>query len=55
LSDSLFLEQADAVSGEALVAQRRWTPQIVLRAGQPITPTLRLLRDILPAPPRVAV
>jgi dihydroorotase len=32
--------------GEALIAERRWLPQLVLRAGEPIVPTLRLLRDV---------
>jgi hypothetical protein len=32
--------------GEILVAERRWIPHLVLRAGQPIVPTLRLVRDI---------
>ena len=32
--------------GEILVAKRRWVPHLVLRAGQPITPTLRLVRDV---------
>jgi dihydroorotase len=32
--------------GEILVAGRRWIPHLVLRAGHPIVPTLRLVRDI---------
>src|SRR5712675_2273208 len=32
--------------GEILVAERRWIPHLVLRAGQPIVPTRRLVRDI---------
>jgi dihydroorotase len=32
--------------GETLVAARRWIPRLVLRAGQPIIPTLRLVRDV---------
>ena len=32
--------------GEILVAERRWIPHLVLRAGQPIAPTLRLVRDV---------
>ena len=32
--------------GEVLAAARRWTPRLVLRAGQPIVPSLRLVRDI---------
>jgi hypothetical protein len=28
--------------GEILMAQRRWIPRLVLRAGQPVAPTLRL-------------
>jgi dihydroorotase len=34
--------------GEILVAQRRWIPRLVLRAGQPMVPTLRLVRDVTP-------
>lgn len=33
--------------GEVLVAERRWIPRLVVRAGQPIEPTLRLARDIV--------
>ena len=33
--------------GEVLVAERRWIPRLVVRAGQPIVPSLRLVRDIL--------
>jgi dihydroorotase len=36
--------------GETLIAERRWIPQLVLRAGEPIVPTLRLLRDIVAGP-----
>jgi dihydroorotase len=32
--------------GEILVAERRWIPRLVLRAGQPVVPTLRLVRDV---------
>jgi hypothetical protein len=32
--------------GEILVAERRWIPHLVLHAGQPIAPTLRLVRDV---------
>jgi dihydroorotase len=32
--------------GEILVAERRWIPRLVLRAGQPVIPTLRLVRDV---------
>jgi dihydroorotase len=32
--------------GEILVAERRWIPGLVLRAGQPVVPTLRLVRDV---------
>jgi dihydroorotase len=32
--------------GEILVAKRRWIPHLVLRAGQPVVPTLRLVRDV---------
>jgi dihydroorotase len=36
--------------GEILVAERRWIPRLVLRAGQPVIPNLRLVRDVrLPA------
>ena len=31
---------------EILVAERRWIPRLVLRAGQPVIPTLRLVRDV---------
>lgn len=40
--------------GESLIAERRWLPCLVVRAGEPIVPTLRLLRDVV-ATPRVAV
>jgi dihydroorotase len=33
--------------GEALIVERRWLPQLVLRAGEPVTPTRRLLRDVV--------
>jgi dihydroorotase len=32
--------------GQILVAERRWIPRLVLRAGQPVIPTLRLVRDV---------
>ncbi|MGC2200272.1 MAG: amidohydrolase family protein [Stellaceae bacterium] len=32
--------------GEALVVERRWIPRLVLRAGRPVVPNLRLVRDI---------
>jgi dihydroorotase len=32
--------------GETLVAGRRWIPRLVLRAGKPIVPNLRLVRDV---------
>jgi dihydroorotase len=32
--------------GNILVAERRWIPRLVLRAGQPVIPTLRLVRDL---------
>jgi dihydroorotase len=32
--------------GEILVAERRWIPRLVLRAGQRVIPTLRLVRDV---------
>jgi dihydroorotase len=35
---------------EALIAERRWLPHLVLRAGEPIVPTLRLLRDVVASP-----
>lgn len=34
--------------GEILVADRRWLPRLVLRAGRPTVPSLRLVRDIAP-------
>jgi dihydroorotase len=40
--------------GEALIAERRWLPHLVLRAGEPIVPTLRLLRDVVASPQRAA-
>ena len=33
--------------GETLVAERRWIPRLVLRAGQSIVPKLRLVRDVV--------
>jgi dihydroorotase len=33
--------------GEILMAERRWIPRLVLRAGQPIVPSLRLVRDVV--------
>jgi dihydroorotase len=36
--------------GEILLAERRWLPHLVMRAGEPITPTLRLLRDVVETP-----
>jgi dihydroorotase len=33
--------------GEVLVAKRRWIPRLVLRAGEPILPSLRLVRDVV--------
>jgi hypothetical protein len=33
--------------GEVLVAERRWIPRLVLRAGEPIVPSLRLVRDVV--------
>ena len=33
--------------GEILVAERRWIPRLVLRAGRPIVPSLRLVRDVV--------
>jgi dihydroorotase len=32
--------------GEILVVEQRWIPRLVLRAGQPLISTLRLVRDI---------
>ncbi len=32
--------------GEVLVAKRLWIPRLVLRAGDPIVPNLRLVRDV---------
>jgi len=32
--------------GETLTVERRWLPRLVLRAGQPIVPSLRLVRDV---------
>jgi dihydroorotase len=31
---------------EILMTDRRWIPRLVLRAGQPMVPTLRLVRDV---------
>ena len=36
--------------GETLVAERRWLPHLVIRAGDPFVPTLRLLRDVVASP-----
>jgi dihydroorotase len=40
--------------GEALVTERRWLPHLVIRAGEPIVPSRRLLRDLTAAPARAA-
>lgn len=32
--------------GDALVAERRWLPHLVIRAGEPTVPSLRLVRDV---------
>ena len=32
---------------ETIVTERRWIPQLVLRAGRPIVPSLRLARDVV--------
>ena len=40
--------------GEVLIAEQRWIPRLVLRAGQPIAPSLRLVRDII-APDAAAI
>lgn len=32
--------------GETLVAERRWLPSLVLRAGEPVEPNRRLVRDV---------
>jgi len=32
---------------EVLRVERRWIPRLVLRAGQPVVPTLRLVRDVI--------
>src|SRR5262249_52983710 len=40
--------------GEKLFAEPRWLPHLVLRAGEPTTPSLRLLRDVLLEPQRAA-
>ena len=39
---------------EVLMAERRWLPHLVLRAGEPIVPTLRLLRDVVAIPQHAA-
>jgi dihydroorotase len=33
--------------GETLMAERRWIPRLVLRAGRRIVPSLRLVRDVV--------
>lgn len=40
--------------GEALVAERRWLPSLVVRAGEPIVPNLRLVRDVAGVQTRAA-
>ncbi len=40
--------------GEALIGERRWLPHLVLRAGEPIVPSLRLLRDVVASPQHAA-
>jgi predicted amidohydrolase len=40
--------------GEALIAERRWLPALVLRQGEPLTPSLRLARDVTTGPLREA-
>jgi dihydroorotase len=32
--------------GEELLAERRWLPHLVVRSGEPLTPSRRLLRDV---------
>jgi dihydroorotase len=32
--------------GETLTVERRWLPRLVLRAGRPVVPSLRLVRDV---------
>ena len=32
--------------GEILVVEQRWMPRLVLRAGRPVNPSLRLVRDV---------
>src|SRR5580700_6661193 len=39
---------------EVLMAARRWLPHLVLRAGEPIVPSLRLLRDVVAIPQHAA-
>ena len=39
---------------EVLMAERRWLPHLVLRAGEPIVPSLRLLRDVVAIPQHAA-
>lgn len=45
---------ADA-RGEVLTAERCWIPHLVLRAGRPIVPSLRLVRDLVGSPAERAV
>jgi dihydroorotase len=33
--------------GEVLRVEQRWIPRLVLRAGQPVIPSLRLVRDVM--------
>ncbi len=40
--------------GEILTVERRWVPRLVLRAGRPIVPSLRLVRDVVGAEERSA-
>ena len=40
--------------GESLIAKRWWLPHLVIRAGEPIIPTLRLLRDVVDRPKAIA-
>lgn len=40
--------------GEVLMAERRWLPSLVVRAGEPIVPNLRLVRDVAGIPARAA-
>lgn len=39
-------------SGDRLPVDERWLPSLVIRAGTPIRPSLRMLRDVLPATER---